>query len=155
MFRKFKFEEALYEALQDIPYSVRQKIDLAGLRLTTEAWRRLPPEERGVLCHISVRSQGEREVYRAFLILALSRLGLTPEVLEAERLREERARWEDPLHVPEEVAESSSRAGLPVAEDDWLMFDDTERYVLFRVSQEKPERVGDVLMELLKHRRWR
>jgi hypothetical protein len=31
MFRKFKFEEALYEALQDIPYSVRQKIDLAGL----------------------------------------------------------------------------------------------------------------------------
>ena len=150
MFRKFKFEESLYASLQEIPYSTRYKMDVVGLRLDLAAWKKLPLEERNVLCHLSVRSQGERDAYREFLVMTLKRSGSEPSFSETMRLENERAQWENPGRMPTAVVEASFRAGLPLRTDDWLRFDDMERYVLFRVALEKSTLMTQVLAEFIK-----
>ena len=65
MFRQFKFEEALYPKLEGIPLSTRFKLDTIGVEFPLPIWGRLALEERWVLCHMPIRSKGERECYAA------------------------------------------------------------------------------------------
>ena len=60
-----------------------------------------------------------------------------------------------PGRIPISVVESSFGAGLPLRPEDWLRFDDLERYVLFRVTREKPEVLAEVLREFLRSGRYR
>lgn len=142
MFRKFKFEESIYEKLQDIPLSTRYKLDRVGLQLGVKSWNRLSAEEKRVLCHLSVRSQGEMECYKEYLLFLLHRLKEKPEWQDRETGKRERAQWESLSRVPENVyLKALSLKGLltPV---EWIRLDDLERYALFRLSVEK---YGDAL----------
>jgi hypothetical protein len=150
MFRKFKFEEEHYETLGVIPYSTRQKFDLVGLKLDAASWKKLPLQERQVLCHLSVRSHGERDAFRDFLVMALERAGVTPVFEEPSANVLSRAGWENPGRMSTRVVEASFRAGVPLRPEDWLRFDDMERYVLYRVAHEEPERMAQVIAEILK-----
>lgn len=150
MFRKFKFEEPRYTVLDEVPYSTRFKLDTVGVVMDAATWRRLPLEERNVLCHLSVRSQGERDAYRGFLVMALHRAGVEPSFPEPLRVENERLAWENPARIPSLVVEASFRSGLPLRPEDWLRFDDMERYVLYRVAQENPEALAQVVAEFIR-----
>jgi hypothetical protein len=155
MFRKFKFEEPQYADLREIPYSTQYKLDVVGLGLDIATWRKLPLEERNVLCHLSVRSQGEREAYREFVILSVKRSGARPSFMETLQQENERSMWENPARMPTGVVEASFRAGLPLRPEDWLKFDDMERYVLFQVTKKSPGSMIEVLKEFLRSGRFK
>ncbi|HEV2354476.1 MAG TPA: nitrate reductase associated protein [Puia sp.] len=137
MFRKFKFEEEIYSKLQGIPMSTRFKLDRVGIKLGGKTWNRFSAEEKQVLCHLSVRSQGEMECYREYLLYLLNRLKEKPELLDPETGKKERAQWENLSRIPETVyLKVLSLKGL-ITPVEWLRLDDLERYALFRLSVEK------------------
>ena len=142
MFRKFKFEEDLYGNLKDIPMSTRFKLDQVGLKLGVKSWNRFSPEEKKVLCHLSVRSQGELDCYKEYLLSLLRRLKEKPEWTDPAAAQEERNQWENLGHIPECVyLKALSLKGL-ITQGEWIRLDDLERYTLFRLSLEK---YGDAL----------
>jgi hypothetical protein len=137
MFRKFKFEETLYGKLQEIPMSTRYKLDRIGLKLEPKSWNRFSPEEKHVLCHLSVRSQGELECYKEYLLFLLRRHKAKAEWVDTESAKKEKSQWENLNRIPEAVyLKVLALKGLmtPV---EWIRLDDLERYALFRLSQEK------------------
>ena len=137
MFRKFKFEEDLYGNLKDIPLSTRFKLDRLGLKLSVRSWNRFSFEEKQVLCHLSVRSQGELECYKEYLLFLLRRLKEKPEWADPAAAQKERNLWENLGHIPESVyLKALSLRGL-ITPVEWIRLDDLERYTLFRLSHEK------------------
>src|SRR5580698_1636860 len=137
MFRKFKFEEDLYEKLQTIPMSTRFKLDRIGLKLTPKTWNRFSSEEKQVLCHLSVRSQGEVECYKEYLLYLLHRLKEKVEWFDAEASKREKTQWENLTRIPESVyLKVLTLKGLLTAVE-WIRLDDLERYALFRLSTDK------------------
>ncbi len=78
MFRQFKFEEPLYQKLDRIPISTQFKLEGIGSNFPLDAWNRLPLEERWVLCHLGIRTKGERECYSQYLAYVLRRQGIAP-----------------------------------------------------------------------------
>lgn len=114
--------------------STRFKLDAVGVKLSLRTWNRLAEEERLVLCHLSVRSQGERECYRRYLEFLLGRLGDPLEEVDAKRLRAERADWENLTAVPLEVARRAAALGSPLTEEEWIQMDDLERYALVKLA---------------------
>jgi hypothetical protein len=134
MFRKFKFEEPLYGDLDSIPLSTRCKLDAVGLDLPPAAWKALAREEKMVLCHLSVRSQGEKDCYRGYVLHLLKRLDQSPVFLDFARLEREKSEWENPVRIPREVEEQAGKAGFAISQRDWLKMDDLERYALFKLS---------------------
>ena len=137
MFRKFKFEENLYRKLQDIPLSTRYKLDKVGIRLTPKAWNGFSHEEKLVLCHLSVRSQGELECYREYLAYLLHRLKEKVESLDPKEVQSEKSQWENLSRIPESVYLKALPLKGLITPVDWIRMDDLERYALFRLSQEK------------------
>lgn len=137
MFRKFKFEEPLYETLKDIPLSTRHKLERVGLRLTAKTWNRFSIEEKKVLCHLSVRSQGELDCYKEYLLFLLKRIKEKPEWTNSETAQAERNQWENLGQIPESVYMKALSARGLITPVEWIRLDDLERYALFRLSQEK------------------
>lgn len=137
MFRKFKFEESLYGKLQEIPLSTRYKLDRVGLKLDTKSWNRFSPEEKHVLCHLSVRSQGELECYKEYLLYLLRRYKAKAEWIDGDTAKKDKIEWENLNRIPEEIyLRVLSLKGL-ITPVEWIRLDDLERYALFRLSQEK------------------
>ena len=137
MFRKFKFEEDLYEKLQAIPMSTRFKLDRIGLKLNTKSWNRFSSEEKQVLCHLSVRSQGEVECYKEYLLYLLHRLKDKVEWSDPETSKREKTQWENLTRIPESVyLKVLTLKGLLTAVE-WIRLDDLERYALYRLSTDK------------------
>ncbi len=151
MFRKFKFEEDLYEKLQAIPMSTRFKLDRIGLKLNTKSWNRFSSEEKQVLCHLSVRSQGEVECYKEYLLYLLHRLKEKVEWSDLETSKREKNQWENLTRIPESVyLKVLTLKGLLTAVE-WIRLDDLERYALFRLSTDKysEEQFAKALEEFL------
>ncbi|HUO56953.1 MAG TPA: nitrate reductase associated protein [bacterium] len=136
MFRKFKFEEDLYASLSSIPLSTQFKLDRAGYRLPVKTWNQLSLEERNVLCHLSVRSQGELDCYRNFVEHVFRKLKEKPEKPEPTTLLHERALWENLAQVPEGIYLRALKLKVMLSPEDWLQLDDMERYALFRLAIE-------------------
>lgn len=137
MFRKFKFEESVYEKLQSIPLSTQYKLDKVGAALSLKSWKRFSGEERAVLCHLPVRSQGELECYRGYLGFLLRRSNEKLEEADPEASHQNQAQWENLSRVPEPVYLKALQMRVLVTPGDWIQMDDLERYALFRLSTEK------------------
>lgn len=137
MFRKFKFEEAHYRDLSAIPMSTRYKLDRVGLQLEPKTWAQFSMEERRVLCHLSVRSQGEVECYEEFLASLLRRNKGKIEKRDPLESRRERAEWENLNRIPEQVYMRVLKLKKILTPQEWIDLDDLERYVLYRLSLEK------------------
>lgn len=137
MFRKFKFEESVYEKLQSIPLSTQFKLDKVGTALSLRSWKKFSSEERAVLCHLPVRSQGELECYREYLQFLLRRLNEKMEEAGPEPSSQDKAPWENLSRVPEPVYLKALQMRVLVTPGDWIQMDDLERYALFRLSTEK------------------
>src|SRR5581483_10161915 len=137
MFRKFKFEEAHYQDLSAIPMSTRYKLDRVGLQVDPKTWSQFSMEERRVLCHLSVRSQGEVECYEEFLASLLRRHKAKIEKRDPLESRRERGEWENLNRIPEQVYLRVLKLKKLLTPQEWIDLDDLERYVLYRLSLEK------------------
>lgn len=135
MFRQFKFEEALYQKLEEIPISTRFKLETLGLDLPLEIWNQLVPAERWVFCHLPIRSKGEKECYTGYLAYVLKRQGVqSPVVREAPPV--EKKVWEDLSRLPAEVAQKMRDLNLPLFWPEWIKLDDMERFTLYKFCRE-------------------
>lgn len=137
MFRKFKFEEEFYEKLSDIPLSTRFKLDRIGIQLSAQSWNRFSHEEKLVLCHLSVRSQGELECYKEYLLYLLQHTHEKAIELDPEISRKEKAQWENLSRVPESVYMKALAFKALITVEDWIRLDDLERYVLFKLAEDQ------------------
>ena len=110
MFYRFEFEAAFYPALERVPFHVRMKLDVAGIRLSLNTWRAFSLEERRALCHLPADTDEEREVFASFLAaLAQARAGV-----EAERCPALDADAWAAAAVPEPVSLRSEGEGVGV-----------------------------------------
>jgi|GEM_PF-1013672 len=150
MFRKFKFEEIHYSDLLTIPLSTRHKFETIGFLVEEAHWRKLPLEERRVFCHLAIRSQGERDTYKEFMVSAFHRLGVTLRLLEPGALLNQKTEWENPGKIPPQVLETSFRTGTPLRPEDWLGMDDMERYALYKLAASEEKLFLEALREFLK-----
>ena len=115
MFYRFEFEAEFYPALERVPFHVRMKLDLAGVRVSLSTWRAFSLEERRALCHLPVDNDEEKEVFAAFLAaLAKARAGV-----EAERCPALDPDAWAAVAVPGPVAARSEGAGVPVTPAEW------------------------------------
>lgn len=137
MFRKFKFEESLYQSWQEIPLSTQFKLDRVGVRLSLKSWGRFSLEEKNVLCHLSVRSQGELECYKEYLAYLSKKSKDKMEWVDPQAMAKERVQWESLARVPEGVYLRALRLKILMTAADWIRMDDLERYALFKLSLEK------------------
>jgi hypothetical protein len=140
LFRKFKFEESIYEKLQKVPLSTQFKVDRVGIRLRLKSWNRFSKEERQVLCHLPVRSQGELECYKEYLSSLLRGLREKIEWLDPPAPSLIGAEWENLARIPEVVYLQALRLKVLLRPEDWIGMDDLERYALYRLSLESSGR---------------
>ena len=149
MFRQFKFEESLYEKLDQVPMSTQFKLDSLGLSLPLETWQRLALPERWVFCHLSIRSRGERDCYVQYLAHVLQRDKVP--LAKAQDLPEAKRPWEDIGRLPSEVAQKMREMDLPLFWPEWIKMDDMERYALYKLCRQSsdPEQVRQAVQEFL------
>ena len=145
MFHRFQFEAAFYPTLERLPFHVRMKLDLTGVRVSLDTWRAFSMEERRALCHLPVDTDEEREVFAVFLdALARARAGVEAErcpVLDPDA-------WSAAV-VPEAVAARGAAAGTSVTPTEWSRWAGHERYALYKTALSKdPELYRQALREL-------
>lgn len=138
MFRQFKFEESLYQKLERIPLSTQYKLEMLGITLPVENWGRLAPEVRQVLCHLSIRSRGERECYGQFLAYVLQGQKSSLPLKTAPPSAVKKS-WEELSRLPAEVAQKMKDLNLPLFWPEWVKLDDMERYALHRLCRENTD----------------
>ena len=145
MFYRFEFEAAFYPTLERIPFHVRMKLDVAGIRLSLNTWRAFGLEERRALCHLPADTDEEREVFTSFLAaLAQARAGV-----EAERCPALDADAWAAAAVPEPVSLRSEGEGVGVTPAEWGSWAGHERYALYKTALSKdPELFHLALREL-------
>ncbi len=138
MFRQFKFEERLYQKLDQIPISTQFKLETLGLELPLEVWTQLVPAERWVFCHLPIRSKGEKECYNGYLAYILRRHGF-PLPPERDTASPEKKAWEDLSRLPSEVALKMRELNLPLFWPEWIKLDDMERFSLHKFCRENSD----------------
>ncbi len=145
MFYRFEFEAAFYPTLERVPFHVRMKLDLAGVRVSLSTWRAFSLEERRALCHLPADTDEEKEVFAAFLAaLAEARAGV-----EAGRCPALDPDAWGAASVSDSVAARSEGAAVPVTLAEWGRWAGHERYALYKTALSKdPELFQLALREL-------
>jgi hypothetical protein len=131
VFRRFKFEEALYDKLEYIPLAVRRKFDLSGVSLTLAQWQSLGRGERLAICHFPINLEEERTAFRVFIREAVERSSQSAVSLLSDS---EKLAAEPPADPPPAVVESSRAAGVELTKPLWEKLDTDERYVLLKLG---------------------
>ncbi len=145
MFYRFEFEDAFYPTLDRVPFHVRMKLDVAGVRVSLDTWRAFSLEERLALCHLPADLDEEKGVFAAFVAaLASSRAGVAAEHCPAL----DPGAWAAAA-VPESVAVRSEGEGVAVTVSEWGRWAGHERYALYKTALSKdPELFQQALREM-------
>ena len=145
MFYRFEFEAAFYPALERLPFHVRMKLDVAGIRVSLNTWRAFSLEERWALCHLPADTDEEKDVFAAFLsALAQARAGVEAERCPALDVDEWAA-----AGVPETVGGRSETGGVRVTPAEWSRWAGHERYALYKTALSKgPQLFRQALREM-------
>lgn len=148
MFYRFDFEAAFYPTLERLPFHVRMKLDLVGVRVSLSTWRAFSLEERWALCHLPADTDEEREVFTAFLgALAAARTGM-----DAERCPALDPDAWAAASVPDSVASRSEGEGVPVSPAEWSRWAAHERYALYKTALSKDPELFRLALRELRHR---
>src|ERR687886_59600 len=67
MYLRLELEGDLHRTLEFIPMAVRRKLDLAGLKLSLQAWTGMNRGERLAVCHLPVDGPGDLDLSREAL----------------------------------------------------------------------------------------
>jgi hypothetical protein len=151
MFRKLKFEEAIYSELKSIPLSTQYKLDAIGVRLRLETWNCLSREARLLFCQIPVKTDQDKECYRNYLLYLLKRRRRQVYLLEPEQTQKEKSEWENLLHIPDRVYQMAVDLDFTISPQDWLEMGEFQRYALVKLSRGNYDRnyLSEALEELL------
>ncbi len=135
MFRKLKFEQELYDSLNHIPLSTQYKMDLLGVKFRRESWVKLSLEARQLFCHMSIRTDEDKESYRRHLVYLLKRLRRQVTVLEPLQINKEKSEWANVTSIPLRVYQMVVSLGFTLFHGDWLHLDEFHKYVLVKLSR--------------------
>jgi|HubBroStandDraft_6_1064221.scaffolds.fasta_scaffold266138_2 hypothetical protein len=142
----FSFEREMHATLDLMPFAVRRKLDLAGVKLSLDGWKALPVEDRRALRDAHVETDAEVVAFAGLLRSAAARAGASvtplPDV-PAEPPWRTRA-------VPAPLRARIEELRAALRDDLWAALDDEDRYVLFRLAEKKrePERLLAALREV-------
>ena len=145
MFYRFDFEAEFYPTLERVPFHVRMKLDVAGVRVSLNSWRALSLEERWALCHLPAELDEEKQVFAAFLA-SLARVRAGVEVAPCPAL--DPGEW-TAAAVPPAVATRSEKESVAVTASEWGRWAGHERYTLYKTALSKdPHLFHQALREL-------
>jgi hypothetical protein len=148
VFRRFKFEAAVYDTLEHIPLAVRRKFDLIGMSLSLAQWQSLGRGDRLAICHFPVNLEEERAAFGVFVREAVERSaqGSLPSQTEPEKFA-----VEVPSDPPPLLVENSRAAGLELTKPLWEKLDADERYALLKLGggEKVSHNFGPALKEFL------
>jgi hypothetical protein len=143
----FSFEQEMHATLDLMPFAVRRKLDLAGLKLSLEGWKALPLDDRRALRDAHVETAAEVAAFADLLRSAAARAGasLTP-LFDVPAEPPWRTRT-----VPVSLRARVEALGATLGDALWAALDDEDRYVLFRLAEKKrePERLLAALREVV------
>jgi len=147
MFHRFEFESEFYSNLERIPFHVRMKLDLTGVKLSLNTWRAFRLEERQVLCHLPIGMDEERNVFISYLTwLSSARASVAIEQVPVV----EPSTWGN-TKVPETVRSRSDDHARPITDNDWRRWAEHERYALYKTAASKdPSLFDEALGEMLR-----
>jgi|SRR5690606_4305254 len=127
----FGFEKEYAADLHFMPVGIRYRLDLAGLKVSLDAWLRLSVPERFELLEMGVESDREIGLFRAKMVSALLNAGAgTPPVLAPL----DPADWSKGAPIPECVRRAAAADGISLAGLDWPALSDSRRYALWKLS---------------------
>jgi hypothetical protein len=151
MFRKLNFEEEAYSELKQIPFSTQYKLHSLGVKLRPESWNSLSLEARQLFCQIPIKSEQDKECYRNYLFYLLKRRRRQIHLLEPGQVEREKAKWENPVLIPNGVYQEVVDLGFTLSPRDWLEMGEFQRFVLVQLSEGNYDRdyVAKALVELL------
>lgn len=140
----FAFEGPEIAALSWMPFDVRRKLDLSGVKLSLAAWEAMPIADRRALVDAPIETAAEVPVYRA---LAL-RLGQAAgKVGEQDPVPFDARPW----LRGEAVIERARGLGVTFEPARWAGLSDLARYALYRLSDPKKseDKLRAAIAELL------
>ncbi len=128
---RFRFErETAGEDLALMPYDVRYRLDLAGIKLSLAAWQGLSVATRRAICEHPVATDEALAAFAARVDAEVSRAGHAAPRIEP-------APTPHPWSGDEALAAVVARAkelGAAVRAERWSALDDEQRYALVRAS---------------------
>jgi len=131
MFRRFKFEDEIHQALSCVPMAARRKLDQAGVKISLEQWQALGRGERLAICHLPTGSSEECDAMKVFIEEAvISRGGSAPKPV-AEAMR--RAA-EPPASPPPALVTNAQAEGVKLDQRTWERLDPDEKYALIKLG---------------------
>jgi hypothetical protein len=147
MYMRFAFEGDIHDSLECVPLSVRRKLDLAALKISLQGWQRLSRAERLTLCHLSVDSEQERNIYREVMLAFCERAAVP--LRELEDANAATRAWNAPS-VPPAVALCLGELGGALTDGAWRSLDEERRYALLKLSDPKRNlvKIRALLLEL-------
>lgn len=127
----FGFERDYEEDLRFIPIGMRYRLDLAGVKLSLDAWLTIPRMERLTLLNMPMEGKEGISGFRTRVLLAAGNpppIGIEPMDPKA---------WSAISTVPEEVVAACHQSGATILQDQWAGFPELERYALWKLSRSK------------------
>lgn len=145
-YRIFDFEREADPDFQWIPYVVRMKLDLCGLKIGLAQWQALPLQVRQSFLEGPAESSLEIEQFAIRLRAELSAAGQQPPEPLAEARRAAVESWKEPCPAPPAVAAALASQGLA---DRWSRFDRLGRYLVYTLAtKQETVRLASALKEI-------
>jgi len=127
----FGFESDFAGSLRCIPMAVRQKLDLAGIKLTLRQWSRLGPRQRQALLLGPCGSAAEIAGYGAALRGVLERAGDVAAPVTAEN-----ALWQETAEVPAiVVSQARDKGAVAPTLAQWRRLTPLQRFALLKLAR--------------------
>ncbi len=142
--RVFSFERETHATLDLMPFAVRRKLDLAGLKLSLEGWQALSLDARRALAAAEVEDEASVAQFTATLREVAEHAGA-----RLDPLPDAAPPWRVPA-VPAALAAALSELGVALDDGTWAALDDEARFALVHLSvkRREPERLRAALVEL-------
>jgi hypothetical protein len=143
--RVFSFEREVLASLELIPLTVRRKLDLAGIKLSLEAWQALPLVDRRALVDVEVESDASVLAFDQRVAASLGRAGASASRFAAPASHPWRA-----TTAPDAVRAKLAELGATLDDVAWPRLDDDARFALVHLVKDArcEDRLRAALAEL-------
>lgn len=133
----FDFESDFAGSLRCIPMIARQKLDIAGIKLSLRQWSRFPREERGQLADLPCETTAEQQSYRALVLHLIEvRTDEPPRYLATNGF----ADWQNADRMPEAVRMQAQADGVPPpTPEQWAILTPLKRFALIKLARSQHE----------------
>ena len=144
--RILSFERELAETLDFVPLGVRRKLDLAAVKISLDAWRKLAIDDRRALRDAIVTDAASASAFAESVRAAASRASVETEPLPLPALPAWRSDG-----VPGAIETRLGELGASLDAAAWRALDDEARYLLLALAgkRREPERFELAVKEIL------